>query len=616
MKKILLCFFTFLLTTFIYGQAPTFTANEVIPPFDAVFEWGAHLGADPNWSDENLGDIAAGNENLNLKGIGLNSIRIAIPESLVESDGYDVKKMAFQHFQSLGLEHVVINLGGPIADHVDPTMYCPGKQPKAFKNIFAPIWDGGLNGTPVNDTNYFARYCYLMAENYKDRVNIWEVLFDVDVDLNGTGWSEPGDQGNWWDANPDPCEIEFGAPVSHYVRMLRIAYEVIKSVDSDQLITTGGIRHPSFLHAILNTTDNPIDGTLTSAYPNFGGAYFDILGFQNYPNQDSSLRYWDEGLQSFVQKRHSDAAVLGFVQLQESFVTVLEQNGYDGQQFPSKYLINSGTNIPRKAFTETLLFGAEAQKNYVMKSAVAGFKSGLKQMQFYGLTEKELLDDASNEREVMGFYEALTSNYPDATLTDAGLGMQTLITFMKGYTYDADLTEQMELPTQMDGGAFTRPGEKPLFVIWAKTWRDSSEAGEFIYQFPSGFEIKELLCYEWNFNHTGIIQVLLPDYVHTPSSPIFLIPEYLSDTEEITAEEFKIYPNPARDELMVQFENSHSGPAALILYNGLGSASKVVEVSPGQTSFSFEVGDLPDGIYMLQLKKLNSIFSKKVVLKR
>lgn len=615
MKNLLLTCFCLFWWIHLNSQSPTYSANDTVPPFDAAFGMGANVGTANGWTDFNFANIAAGNPDLSINGIGLNTLRQWLPEWFLEAWGYDIRKDEYAFYSSLGIENLVVFIGGASDQHKNRVAYCPGLENQSFGNLYEPIWDTGQGGTPVNDSNYFALYCYRLAIIYGEEVKVWEVLNEPDLDLTGNAILEPGMPGNWWDNDPNPCDIQFGAPITEYVRMLRIAYEVIKSVRPDNLIAVGGLGHPAFLDAILRNTDNPDAGKVTAAFPLKGGAYFDCMSFHSYPHFDGSLQYWDNDDGEFKYNRHSDAAVKGLFQKRDELEDVLTARGYDDGQYPSKHWINTETNVPRKSFLDKTLFGAEAQKNYMMKSTVAAMKAGFKQIHYYSLFETEELDDAVNDWQMMGYYKALTGSPHEAELTDAGLGMQTLVTFMEGYQYDEELTGLMNLPDRMDGGAFYKANEKPLFVIWAKTWRDSSEAGEFIYEFPGGFEIKELLCYEWNFNHTGLIQVLQPDYVHTPSSPIFLIPEYLSSSREPVGNAFELLPNPADDYIQVRLVQSASSVVKILITDAFGKVLIKEMMGAGQFQCMLDVAHFVPGIYHVHLHLDGVIHSEKLFIK-
>jgi hypothetical protein len=234
--------------------------------------------------------------------------------------------------------------------------------------MFTPIWDGGANGTPVNDANYYALYVYKTVTRYRSYTKFWEIINEPDYDVTGNAWKEPGQPGNWWDNNPPPCALaNMKAPIFHYIRMLRISYEVIKSIDSTAYITVGGLGYAAFLDAVLRNTDNPVDGSVTPEYPLKGGAYFDVMSFHNYPMY--GLMYWDNSINNFAYKRHSDAAAEEFIKTKTKMATVLATHGYNNITYPEKHFICTENNIPRKEFGD-YIGTDQAQTNYIIKALV------------------------------------------------------------------------------------------------------------------------------------------------------------------------------------------------------------------------------------------------------
>ncbi|MFN4257632.1 MAG: hypothetical protein ACK4Q5_21885, partial [Saprospiraceae bacterium] len=133
-------------------------------------------------------------------------------------------------------EHTVI-VGFPSEQHRDPTQYCPGLQSELFANMYTPVWDGGANGTPYNDENYYAAYLYKIVSLYKGYVRFWEIWNEPGFDYTGgLGYAQPGSPGNWWDNNPSPCDYKLRAPIFHYVRLLRISWEIIKTLDPEAYV--------------------------------------------------------------------------------------------------------------------------------------------------------------------------------------------------------------------------------------------------------------------------------------------------------------------------------------------------------------------------------------------
>ena len=171
------------------------------------------MGYHPNWTDEQLADIAAGNPALNVTGAGCTTMRPALFEHFLEDWGYDVRMNAFDHYSSLNMNDNVVFIGYPSEAHREDVNYCDGQRSEMFKNMYDPIWDNGENGTPVNDENYYALYLYKMVTRYKDHVKFWEVWNEPDLDLQGNGWKPSDMEGNWWTNDPQPCEFALRAPI-------------------------------------------------------------------------------------------------------------------------------------------------------------------------------------------------------------------------------------------------------------------------------------------------------------------------------------------------------------------------------------------------------------------
>ena len=367
MRKLLLNTF-FLL--FSIGLSAQITANDTIIPYEGFFRAGTNLGDYPGFSDEFLAEISAGNPANGVEGLGIKALRPGLFESFLYQYGYDARVSTYELFDDLGLEDNTLIVGFPTEVHQDPTEYCPGIQSTLFANMYLDIWDNGENGTPVNDDNYYALYIYQVATLYHEYIKFWEIWNEPGFDFTqNRGWLPPGSPGNWWENNPDPCDYKLRAPIFHYVRLLRISYEVIKSIDPEAYITVSGVGYPSFLDAVLRNTDNPIDGSPTVDYPLMAGAYFDVMGFHSYPHFDGSLRYWDNDIMDFVGTRHSDAAADGILALQDTLQSVLNNYGYDGNTYPLKPWIITEINLPRKEFGD-FIGSAESQRNFMIKNIV------------------------------------------------------------------------------------------------------------------------------------------------------------------------------------------------------------------------------------------------------
>ncbi|MEZ4934874.1 MAG: hypothetical protein R2788_22430 [Saprospiraceae bacterium] len=158
----------------------SYTANDTIAEFKGQFRYGSNVGAYYYWRDEQLADIAAGNPELGVEGIGVDAFRPLLSESFLHFWGYDIRIDAFKHYAKLGMKDNVVFVGYPAEEHRDLTNYCPDGPSELFANMYEPIWDDGENGTPVNDENYYALYMWEMVRRYHEYVRYWEIWNEPD----------------------------------------------------------------------------------------------------------------------------------------------------------------------------------------------------------------------------------------------------------------------------------------------------------------------------------------------------------------------------------------------------------------------------------------------------
>ncbi|MEL6923713.1 MAG: PKD domain-containing protein, partial [Bacteroidota bacterium] len=511
------------LTAFGAWAQINFTANDTIIPYDGYFRAGSNLGEYSGFTDEQLGDLAAGNEALHVDGVGVRALRPALYEDFVENFGYDSRISTYQHYASIGLKDNTVIIGFPSEEHRDPTQHCPGIESTLFRNMYEDIWDNGENGTPVNEENYYAAYVYKLVTRYKDYVRFWEIWNEPGFDYTmNRGWLRPGDEGNWWDNNPDPCDYKLRAPIYHYVRLLRISYEVIKHLDPEAYVAVSGVGYPSFLDAILRNTDNPFGGFVSEDYPLGGGAYFDVMGFHFYPHFDGSLREWNESRQDWDYYRHSDAAADGMLTQKDTFQYVLHQYGYDGQTFPAKEWIITECNLPRKAFGDFIGSDA-AQRHFMVKAIVQAMKNDIRQLHIYKLGEDTNYDRATFEFDLMGFYQQLSrKDLYFNELTDGAVAHHSTADLLFAKQYDPVRTAALQLPAQVDGGAFRDSGGNYTYVLWARTSMDQSEEASAVYSFPLSLNVDSLQKKKWDYTQSHFREMIAGSDIPLTGEPVFL----------------------------------------------------------------------------------------------
>lgn len=599
----------------------TTTADDEIKDYPYPFRAGSNFKFYQNWSDEQLADIAAGNKILGVNGAGVKSLRSMLPHYFLENWGYGIRSRAFRHYKNLALENNTLIVGAPSEASREVQMYCPDEQALTFKNLYLDIWDNGENGTPINDRNDYALYIYKTVETYKDFITFWEIYNSPGFDLTSEkGYLPPGEAGNWWDHDPDPCDYEFRAPIEHYIRTLRISYEVIKTLDPDGFVTLSGVGFPSFLDAILRNTDNPLDGSVAPGYEKTGGAYFDAVGYNTYPSIDGSTSYFDLDASAFAYERHSDAAVSGIGRIKNELQSILTKYGYDGEQRPEKLFLIGESNISRGHFGESI-GGEIAQRNFTIKAYVEAVKNDLKQFHIQSLAEDRLPEHATGEGELMGLYQTLENVQPYQQQINAqGIAYKTVSDILYGLSFDQERSFEND---SISVNAFHDVDGNYVYALWAKTMIDRSEVADFHFEIPENWTPPNLIKRDWNWSATNEENVFSESEITLNGTPIFLmettetiqppIATFLVigdencentpldirnfSTQEVEYEWHFIGGEPAMSNLehpVVTYATPGNYPISLTVRNAAGSHTytllQEVEIAPRpQLDFEFEI---------------------------
>lgn len=617
----------FLLCTGANAQI-SFTAQSRVDAYNGNFRYGVNQGwYDASWDDFSTANIAAGNPSLNVPGIGATTLRPMVFEQFTTQWGINILTQRFQHYSSLGLGEHTLFVDLPVAAaHADNSFYqgCTEGTSKLYANMYEPIWDGGANGTPVNENNYYALYIYQLAQTYKNHVRFWEIINEPDQDWGMVGWKDASFADSWWQNAPTACQLKnMYVPIYRYIRLLRISYEVIKYVDQTAYVTPGGIGYASFLDCLLRYTDNPADGTVSAQYPVTGGGYFDVLSFHAYPH-----------LNMGSSNRHSDRANEVFSNSITAFENVLSNRGYNGTTFPKKYFICTENNAPRKSIGGSF-GGPEAQRNYIIKSFIACQKKGLLQAQLYSLGDIQPYATATDPFNVMGLYTDLHNIGPLwnsgqylQQVTDGGIAFKTTSQKLSGYRYNAALTTSLNLPATVDGAAFTSSTDI-IYVLWAKTNTDLSETASAVYSIPAAANpTDQLYRFEWNTSSTGLSTNVSKNNISLSASPVFLKNNYAVlalpvDTSSTNTSGnvmvTSVYPNPAREhaslsisvkkytEIMVELFDAGGKKAGTILFK------RYLRTGNHQLALSIPAG-IRSGVYMYRIYAGAQTISGKLVI--
>ncbi|WP_375418072.1 PA14 domain-containing protein [uncultured Hymenobacter sp.] len=467
------------------------TADDYIRPYTENFQYGCNIGFyGYGWNDETL--AAAGQKT------GVHSLRPTLPESFVEYYGYNIRRATFtKYVNELGMKEITCFIEKPSEAHRDTITY-PGstKQAKLFARLYEPIWNP--DGT-VNFDNYYARYVYRLLQTYGSQVRFWEVVNEPDF-ANGA------DVSAWLTRAPTPAEqLNTRAPFYHYVRMLRITYEIVKKYRPDAYVTTS-VGYPEYVDALLRYTDNPDQGLPTDAYPRTAGAYFDVLSYHTYPNY--SLHYWDGAVNAMRYRRSSDYAAERVIENKNQMAAVLAKYGYDGTLHPAKLFTLTESNVSRRT-SGTRTGSDEAQRNFGIKSLVLTQKNAIRQFYYYSIGESVdapapgVSVSGGDELGLMGLYENLNRATPTTTKqTQLGQAFQTTSQLLYGYQYDAARTTALALPTEVNGAAFGKDGSY-VYVLWAKALTDNSEEASASYRFPAAWRVDSVQRREWDYALTG-----------------------------------------------------------------------------------------------------------------
>lgn len=500
-----------------------YTANDTVVPYSGNFGYGTNAGYFPPHSNIQISTKA--------NAAGCESIRGTIPHDFITTWGLTADLGYWSHNNAIGLKDNVAFIGFPHSTVEDPHLSCGGvgcpvhalpHKPGNFRGLHLPIWDGGANGTPVNELNTYAKYVYDITTTYKDYVRFWEVWNEPDFSTSPNAWAAATNANSWWNRSNFECDCPcMAGTIFDYVRMLRVSYEVIKSVDSTAYVCTGGIGWPSFLDAILRYTDNPVDGTVTAAYPNKGGAYFDVLSFHSYPQFSSTMRYWSNAQGQIVNERHSDAAADGVRAKWQELDAVLQARSYNGTVFPKKEWIITEHNISRRPFNG-YVGGEDAQRNYHIKTLILQQLDGIKQSYVYGISEKETLGAASGSYDLMGLFESLSFQSLTRPLTSAGIANLTMSSILQQTSVDVPQTQLLNLPSNVRGAAFLDTAGNHIYVLWAETQTDNSEISSATYSFPASLVSGSMDKYEWNFSQTNLSTQISPLNIALSGTPVFL----------------------------------------------------------------------------------------------
>jgi hypothetical protein len=480
-------------------------ANLSVPDAPAGFGYGVNFGNPSGWNNRGLATIAAR--------AGSNTARVKLPETYFAAWGYDI---AFSNgdmasYQSNGLTNLTGLLIGPTAAHSNAPA---GGSTERYspRNLYEPIWSG--TGV-VNPNNYWASYVYQTVAKYKGQVRTWEVWNEPDAASN---WSST--QGSWWTSPPPKSELpNWNDSIFAYIRLLRVTYEVAKSVDPNCFVATGGIGYESFLDAILRYSDNPSDGSVTSAYPAKGGAWFDAVSYHHYPH----FATYDQANQTWLRGTDSDAMATSFVARKNTLQMQLNRYGYDGTTYPKKAWLVTESGVsskPAGGYTGS----ADLQRDYMLKMPILAQINSVFQVDWFQLADAEADSSAGNAYSHMGlYYDPRGKTADNAPLKPGAAAYGTFAATVRGLSYDQAATAALGLPANVRGYVFHQPDGRKAIALWAAT-SGNNESATATAQIPSSVSLEKR---DWDYAVTKATQTLSPVggkvTVALTAAPLFLI---------------------------------------------------------------------------------------------
>jgi hypothetical protein len=586
----------------------SFTANSFSSylPYNGIYRYGINQGYyGGNWTSQNTATLSMGNPSVGVKGVGVKTLRIPLYDDFLTNYGLPSLIPDFKYNVSLGGGDFTAFVGHPHSSHqLDTTFESAKEKSKVFKNLYLPIWLDSAK-TKINPENTYAKYLHDVVKTYGVYIKFWEIVNEPDFTYGPGGWLgdfDPGNRSTWFNYNPTPEDlVNLRAPIFYYTRMLRISWEVIKTLSPNSYVCTGGIAYKSFLDALLRNTDNPVNGSITAEYPLKSGAYFDVLSFHSYPMY--YLKSWNNAAGKNIFSRHSDAAVNAFLMIKNGLDSLLQFYGYDGKKYPQKQFICTETGVSR-IMSGNDWGSNEGQRNFMIKAQVAAQRSGIKQLYWFQLGDQP---NANEQFDRMGLFYYFGGSTPyNASVSDQGIALKTTSDLLYGKSYDAQRTAALQLPSTVDGTAFKDSSGNYVYVLWAKTNTDLSEKASSVYNFPSSLiKTNNLLRQEWNFSDADTSNVVSKTGVWLTGSPAFF-----TETSETANQNPKV--DAGRDQMLLSSANSITLNGKAYDFDGSIVQYKWTKISgPTQANILFPsqletvVKDLPRGTHIFRLTAID-----------
>lgn len=286
-----------------------------------------------------------------------------------------------------------------------------------YRAIFTDGTDIPGPGKRINPEHPWAAFLEAVVRRYKGQVRYWQCWNEPDYP-KGELAAAPGDRQRSWQGS-----------VKDYVRLLAVMHTVVKWIDPDAQVVTGGLGYAGYLQAMLDHGAAP---------------YFDILDFHAYG--------WPG----------SDEALKAFLSVHESMRHTLERNGLS-----QKPMLCSETGY---SATEP-----EVQADYIIKLYATSLALGLESTVYYSNTNPSwrqmgLVDWRSLQQRTPGYWA-----YKNTAAALSGLRF----------------VRKLPLPPQAVGYLFAdAETQREVAVLWAP-YRRASEALPLRWERPGTWTVLE-----------------------------------------------------------------------------------------------------------------------------
>lgn len=422
---------------------------------------------------------------------GCDSQRVSLPESFLAQWGPDVRTHAFATYASLGMDHLVVFLTSPTREHSSAPASAADWELAHYapRNLYEPTF---LPDGTVNPNNYWASYVATVVQHYGAQIDIYEV------------WNEPDQVGGNWRATetwtttaPAPSDlIWWNDTLFAYVRMLRVTHEVVHRLDPTAAVTPGGIGYPSFLSALLRSTDEPTSGAVDADHPATAYAYMDVLSYHYYP---------------VFSPGNSDMGADGLLAARDAYDAAFRSAGVA----PLPYVVTE-TGAPRR-MVGTTQGSPEYARNYLLKVFTRGHAEGLLGIDWFALGEPAM---PTTSFDAMGLYEsyAAATMVGECVIDDSGVAYATLGHHLHGARHDPSFVP----PTGAEGAGFVAADATPVLVLWARGTDESAHAS------VSLTTDRAWVARAWDWSRTHVDTTLTPTggaiALDLTSAPVFLVP--------------------------------------------------------------------------------------------